>query len=176
MEFPDTRCQSSVRHLDRVGVLAGLAQQKAEQGAFADALRLSALNESTHPGDASARRTTVSLLIMQALDTDGPDAALVVFEELSRAEPASVLTYSVLDGLGWRTFRQDRADEALPLFERNREVFPSLYFTFESLVEAQFGAGVIHRDEIIRQYEAYLADNPGHEMAQQQLTNLRRRN
>ena len=159
----------------RVSVLAGIAQQKAEQGTFVDALRISGLNEETHPSDPSARRVTLSLRVLQALDTDGPQAAVDVFDALLDEEPGEVLTYAVLDGVGWRTYRLDRPEDALVLFRRNRDAFPDLYFTFESLVEARFGAGEITRDEIIAAYEAYLEEHPGHAMTQQQLTNLRRR-
>lgn len=159
----------------RVGVLAGMAQQRAEEGAFDEAIRLSVLNEDTHPGDASARRVTLSLHVMRALDTEGVDAALAVFDRLAATEDPDVLTFSILDGVGWRTYRLDRQDEAMPLFRRNREAFPDLYFTFESLVEAQRGVGEITVDEIIAAYEEYLEANPGHTMAQQQLTNHRRR-
>lgn len=160
----------------RVGVLANLAHTKAESGDFGDALRLSALNEETHPTDPSARRVTLTLRVMEALDTDGPAAAIVEFESMLAEESREILTYSVLDGVGWRTFRQDREAEAIELFERNRTAFPELYFTFESLVEAQHGAGAITRAEIIQAYETFLDANPGHQMAQQQLTNHRRRN
>ena len=158
----------------RVGVLASLAHTKAESGDFSDALRLSALNEETHPTDPSARRVTLTLRVMEALDTRGPSAAIAEFESMLTEESRDVLTYSVLDGVGWRTYRQDREDEAIPLFVRNREAFPDLYFTFESLVEAQHGAQVITRADIIQAYESFLEANPGHQMAQQQLTNHRR--
>ncbi len=160
----------------RSHVLAGLAEQKAEEGAFDDALALSNVNEETHPGDPSARQVTLSLHILRALDTDGPQAAVRVFDELSRSESSDILTFSVLDGVGWRTFRLDRQAEALVLFKRNREAFPDLYFTFESLVEAQHAAGEITREQIIEQYDEFLRQNPGHAMAEQQVTNHRRRN
>jgi hypothetical protein len=159
----------------RVRVLASLAQEKAEQGDFEDAIKLSTLNEETHEGDASARRVTLRLHVLQALDTEGPAAAVAVFDEMMGVESAAVLAYSVLDGVGWRTFRLDRWDEAMVLFRRNREAFPDLYFTFESLVEAQQATGEITQDEIIRQYEEFLEANPGHAMAERQLTNHRRR-
>jgi len=105
----------------------------------------------------------------------GADAAVREFRRIHASEPDSVLSYSVLDGIGWRTFRQDREAEALVLFHTNRESFPDLCFTLESLVEAQFGAGEISREEIIAVYEGWLEEHPGHRMAQDQLTNLRRR-
>lgn len=159
----------------RVGVLASLAQEKAEEGNFEDAIKLSSLNEETHVGDASARRVTLGLQVLQALDTDGPGSAVAVFDELMRVESPQVFSYSILDGVGWRTFRLDREDEAMVLFRRNREAFPDLYFTFESLVEAQQAIGEITREEIIRRYEEFLEANPGHAMAERQLTNHRRR-
>lgn len=159
----------------RVSVLAGMAQQRAEEGAFDEAIRLSMLNEETHPTEPSARRVTLSLHLMRALDTQGVEEALAVFDRFAESEDPDVFTYSILDGVGWRTYRLDRQDEAMPLFRRNRETFPDLYFTFESLVEAQRGVGEITVDEIIAAYEEYLEANPGHTMAQQQLTNHRRR-
>lgn len=160
----------------RAHVLAGLAREKAEEGAFDEALTLSRVNEETHPGDASARRVTLSLLVLRALDTEGPEAAVAVFDELKASEPNDILTFSVLDGVGWRTFRLDRQPEALVLLRKNRESFPDLYFTFESLVEARHSAGEITTEQIIAEYETFLEANPGHRMAQQNLTNHRQRN
>lgn len=158
----------------RVGVLAGLASERAERGEYDDALRLSAVNEEAHPDNPDARRFTLALRIQRELDERGPDAAVREFHSLRMSEPEGVVTYSLLDGIGWRTYRQDREEQALVLFRTNREAFPDLYFTMESLVEAQFGTGQITREQIIAAYEAWLEAHPGHQMAQDQLTNLRR--
>jgi len=159
----------------RVGVLANLASERAESGDFDDAISLSTLNEETHPSDPSARRVTLSLHITRKLDEEGPGAAVNLFDEFRTAESNDVLTFSVLDGVGWRTFRQDRQADALVLLRRNREAFPDLYFTFESLVEAEYVSGEITQEEIILAYERFLEENPGHAMAEQNLTNHRRR-
>lgn len=159
----------------RVSVLAGLAAERAEAGNYDEALRLSAVNEEAHPADPDARRTTLALRIQKALDQAGPEAAVREFDAIAASEPDSVVSFSILDGIGWRTYRQDREADALVLFRANREAFPDLYFTFESLVEARFGAGEITREEIIQAYERWLDEHPGHAMAQAQLTNLRRR-
>ena len=159
----------------RVGVLAGVARARAETGAYDDALRLSSVNEEAHPADPNARRVTLGLEIQRALDEDGPEAAVRTFERLLASESDGVLNEFVLDAVGWRTYRMDREADALPLFRANRNAFPDSYFTFESLIEARHGAGEISLDEIIRAYEAYLQENPGHEMARQNLTNHRRR-
>ena len=160
----------------RVGTLASMSRQLAEAGRYEDALVLSEVNESAHGGDPGARRVTLGLRIQQALDETGPEAAVDLFRELRETEPDEALGFSVLDGIGWRTFRLDRQQEALVLLRANRDAYPDLYFTFESLIEARHGAGEISREEIIAAYEAYLEDDPENEMAQAQLTNHRRSN
>jgi hypothetical protein len=160
----------------RVSVLADMARALAEESSYDDALLISTLNEDTHPDEPAARTVTLALHVQRALDEQGPAAAVARFRELRDGEPVGTVGYEILDRVGWRTFRQDRQKEALVLFRENRAAFPDLYFTFESLVEAQFGAGDIDRPEIVRQYEVWLEEHPGHRMAQQQLTNHRRRN
>ena len=100
---------------------------------------------------------------------------LAEFEKMRSQEPPEVVTYTLLNGLVSRTFRIDRQNEAVSLFEANRSAFPDSYFTFESLTEALHGAGVISRDEAIRRYEGWLEEHPGHPMAEVQRVNLRRR-
>ena len=160
----------------RVSTLASMASGLAEEGAYDDALTLSAVNEEMHPDDPAARRVTLALRVQRALDQSGSDAAIQVFQEMRADESAEVLTMSVLDGVGWRTFRLGREAEGLVLFRANREAFPDSYFTFESLVEARHAVGEITQDEIIRAYEDYLAQDPENGMAEAQLTNHRRRN
>ena len=78
-------------------------------------LTLSAVNEETHPDDPAARRVTLALRVQRALDQTGSDAAIQVFQELRAQESAEVLTMSVLDGVGWRTFRLGREAEGVSL-------------------------------------------------------------
>ena len=158
----------------RVGTLASISRGLAEEGRYDDALTLSEVNESAH-GDTEARQVTLALRIQRALDETGPAAAVTLFNDLRDTEPEDALGFSILDGIAWRTYRLDRPQEALVLLRANREAYPDLYFTFESLVEARHGAGEISREEIIGAYVAFLEENPGHAMAEAQLTNHRRR-
>jgi hypothetical protein len=159
----------------RVGTLAAMAGRLAEEGRYEEALGLSGVNDSAHGGDPDARRVTLGLRIQRTLDAAGPEAAVQLFQELRETEAEDALGFSVLDGIGWRTYRLDRQAEALVLLTANRDAYPDLYFTFESLVEARHGVGEISREEIIVAYEAYLEDDPDNEMARAQLTNHRRR-
>ncbi len=159
----------------RVQVLAGLAANRQARGDHTAALALSRLNEETHPDDPDARRVSLSLMILQELAESGAEGAVGRWQGLRASEPEGIVTYGILDNIGWQIYRQDRPAEALVLFRANREAFPDLYFTFESLVEARRGAGEITLDETIQAYETWLADHPGHEMAEAQLTNHRRR-
>ena len=158
----------------RVSVLSGMAAGLAAVDEYDDALAISALNEETHRTDAVARRSTLGLMLQRTLDEEGPAATLRQFEQIRSQEARGVANYSLLDGLGWRTFRLDRPEDALPLFRANREVFPDLYFTFESLTEALYSAGETSLGEAMAAYEGWLEDHPGHEMAQVQLRNLQR--
>ncbi|NNM35262.1 MAG: c-type cytochrome, partial [Gemmatimonadetes bacterium] len=63
----------------RVGTLASMASELAEEGRYEDALRLSDVNETAHAGDPSARRITLALTVQRALDASGPEAAVQVF-------------------------------------------------------------------------------------------------
>jgi len=157
----------------RVSVLSAMAAALANDDEYEDALTISALNEETHPTERVARRATLGLMLQRTLDDEGPGPAIRQFERFRAQEPPGVVTYDLLDGLGWRTFRLDRAADALPLFRANREAFPDLYFTFESLTEARFGAGETTLAQAIAAYEGWLEEHPGHEMAQVQLRNLR---
>ncbi len=159
----------------RVSVLAGMAAELAAQDDYEAALRISAVNEQAHPAEPGARRVTLGLGLQRTLDREGADAAIAEFTGMLRSEPPGIVDYSLLDGLGWRTYRLDRQADALPLFRANRAAFPDLYFTFESLTEASLGAGEISLADAIRAYQDWLTAHPGHEMAQVQLTNLQRR-
>ena len=159
----------------RVDVLANDALGRAMAGDFDEATTLAEVNEETHPTDPEARRFTLTLELFEALVTDGPEAVLARWREQRATEPDGIVTYSLLDGVGWTTYRQGQEEAAVRFFQANREAFPDLYFTFESLIEAQHGVGDITRDDIIAAYEDYLEANPGHAMAEQNLTNHRRR-
>ncbi len=158
----------------RVAVLANMARALAGRELYDDALAVSAANEETHREEPSARRVSLGLRVQRALDADGASAAMEEFDRMRSSEPEEVLTFAVLDGVGWRTFRLGRHADALVLLEANRAAFPEEYFTFEGLNEALYAAGEITRDEIVRRYEAWLQEHPGHAMAEAQLTNRRR--
>ena len=158
----------------RVGTLSSLAAELAEDDSYDDALLLSAVNEETHPDEPSARRLTLMLRGQRALDEVGVAAALAEFAAQRATESAEVLSFSIMDQVGWRTFRLGLESEGLSLFRANREAYPNEYFTFESLIEARHAAGEISRDEIIAGYRNYLREHPENSMAQAQLTNHER--
>jgi len=157
----------------RAGVLADLAAEFAQDGAYEDGMRLSALNEEVFPGDAATRRSTISLQLAYTAGQDGVIKALSEYDSLSEAEPAEVITFGVLDGLGWYLFRTDHQDAALTVFRKNRELFGEDYIPNESLADALNLTG--DRDTAIAIFEDWLVRNPDHAMARRRLADLRER-
>jgi tetratricopeptide (TPR) repeat protein len=155
----------------RIGVLADLAAEFARDGAYEDGMRLMALNEEVHPGNATARRSTIALQLIRAAGQNGVTQTLEDFDVLREGEPAGVINPGVLDGLGWYLFRTDRRDDAVGVFRRNLELFAGHYIPNESLADALNLTG--DRDTAISMFEGWLALNPDHAMARRRLADLR---
>ncbi len=157
----------------RVGVLAGVAARLGNRGALDDAVAMTALNVDVYPNQASAKRIWVLAVLERAVNVDGVEAALT---ELDRMEPdleEDVASPGLLDGLGWRLFRQDRKAEAIAVLRRNLEKFPEEYVPNESVAFALFDGG--DRASAYRILEEWLVDHPDHDRARRLLINLRSR-
>ena len=155
----------------RVGVLAGLATQFANNGSYDDALALAATNAEVFPDDPRARGTWILVGLERTLQEEGVPSALAEYDRVKTGEYAAIVTAGMLDALGWRLSRRDRHDDAIEVFRKNFAEYPDQYVPNESLADALNIAG--DRDTAIRMFEDWLRRNPDHAMARRRLTNLR---
>ena len=155
----------------RGGVLVGLAFRMADREAFDDAIAMAALNMEDFPGNAAAQRPWVQFRMERVLNASGVEAAL---DELERMEPdlaEGVVSPALLDGLGWRVFRQDRKTEATAILRRNLEKFPEEYIPNESMAFVLRDRGEL--ESALRVLEQWLNQHPDHDRARQLLINMR---
>ena len=157
----------------RFTVLPSIASAMARQGSFEDAVTISGLNEEVFPNQPAARAVTVSLRIRQAMREEGIEAGLGVFEEALATEPEDVVTWSMLDNLGWGYFRADRQSQAMQIFSKNRETFPNEYVPNESFGDALWFSG--EQEQGMAVFESWLERHPDHAMARRRLATMRSR-
>jgi len=154
----------------RVGVLAGVAFELAGSGAFDDAIALATLNADVNPSVPDARRIWMQLRLARTAQQSGIEGALAAFDQMRASEGVEP---ALLDGLGWRLYRQDQQEEALAVFRHNHQQFPDEYIPNESLADALWLQG--ERETAIQMFEAWLELHPDHAMAQRRLATLRSR-
>ncbi len=155
----------------RFTVLPSIASAVARRGSFEDAVTISGLNEEVFPNQPAARAVTVSLRIRQAMSEEGIEAGLGVFEEALTTEPEDVVTWSMLDNLGWGYYRADRQSQAMQIFSKNRETFPDEYVPNESFGDALWFCG--EQEQGMAVFEAWLERHPDHAMARRRLATMR---
>ena len=155
----------------RFNVLPSIANAVVQRGSFEDAVTISELNEEVFPNQPAARAATVSLRIRQAMSQEGIEAGLGVFEEALTTEPEGVVTWSMLDNLGWGYFRANRQSEAMQIFRKNLETFPDEYIPNESLGDALWFSG--EQEQGMAVFEAWLERHPDHTMGRRRLAPMR---
>jgi tetratricopeptide (TPR) repeat protein len=155
----------------RPAVLVRLANGLAQQGAWDDSLALATMNEEAHPAEPFAARARMTIQVARQFEEHGVAAALAYFDGERGKEAAGVVDDSILDGLGWRIYRQERIDEALHVFRRNLQLFPAEYIPNESLGDALWFAG--NKADGIAIFETWVKRNPGNDMGRRRLLNMR---
>ncbi len=157
----------------RPDLLDGMSTDVSDLGAFDDALKLAAFNAELHPDEPSVRTNWLRIQLERTLEQRGVAAALLEFESFQATETADVVSYGLLDWMGWRVWRKERKDDATVIFERNRAEFPDVYFPHESMASVLQDRGDL--EGAIGIYQSWLAAHPDHAMARRQLTHLEAR-
>ena len=137
----------------------------------ADLLSGIGLTEGTrndHPGQGTAnRRFFFSITALELVYVSDENEA--ANERGKEAE--GVVDYSVLDGLGWSIYRQERVDEALQIFRRNLQLYAAEYIPNESLGDALWFSG--DKAGGIAKFESWVERNPDNKMGRRRLLNMR---
>jgi CubicO group peptidase (beta-lactamase class C family) len=122
----------------------------------------------TLPGLSIARR------LYEEIKADGIDAAMRRYDSL-RAEAARDydLGESELNTLGYQLLGEGRVEDAVRVFERNAEAFPTSSNALDSLGDAYAQAG--ERERAMASYERATSLDPGNRHAAAALVTLRRR-
>lgn len=157
----------------RPHVLDGISTELADRDSFSDALTLARLNSEVHPTVPDARANWLRIKLEQTESERGVEAALTEFATFKATEPSDVVSYGLLDWMGWRLWLKDRKDVATRIFETNLSEFPNDYLPHESMASVLRASG--DWDGAFGLYEDWLGRNPDHAMARRQLTNLRAR-
>ncbi len=106
----------------------------------------------------------------RTLVESGIAAALERFHSLKN-EDATGFSFALLDGLGWRYFRKGQRQEAIQLFQLNREQYPENYVTTESLGDAFEISGDV--PNATRTYAEWVERHPEHARGAERLEQLR---
>lgn len=154
----------------RPHVLRRLSNEIAAGGAWDDALKLSKVNEAANPDSREAARARLLLSLSRLAAENDVTMALAFYVQQRDKEAAGVVNYSILDGLGWRIYRQERVADALQVFERNLQLFPTEYIANESLGDALWFSD--DKSAGIKIFEAWVEENPEHEMGRRRLLNM----
>ncbi len=106
----------------------------------------------------------------RTLVESGITSALDRFHSLKN-EDATGFSPALLDGLGWRHFRKGQRQDAIQLFQLNREQYPESYVTTESLGDAfEISENI---PSAIRTYAEWVERHPEHERGAERLEQLR---
>jgi len=154
----------------RPDVLIRLSNEFAGNGAWDDALTLSRTNETANPHSPDAARARLLLSLSRLADENDVTAALAYYDQQRNKEAAGVVDHSILDGLGWSIYRQDRVADALQVFKSNLQLFPTHYIPNESLGDALWFSD--DQSAGIKIFEAWVEKNPDHEMGRRRLLNM----
>ena len=155
----------------RPAALVRFANGLEQQGAWDDALAFARVNEEAHPGEPFAARARMTMQVARQVKDHGVEEALAYFDRERGKEAEGVVDYSVLDGLGWSIYRQERVDEALQIFRRNLQLYAAEYIPNESLGDALWFSG--DKAGGIAKFESWVERNPDNEMGRRRLLNMR---
>ena len=154
----------------RPAILSGLANGVAGAGAWDDALVLATLNESANPESLTASRARFTLQLNRQIEERDVSQALQYFVRERANERPGVVDLSVLDGLGWGIYRQERIEEALQIFRSNVDLYPDEYIPNESLGDALWFSDDLAGG--IAVFEIWVAAHPENDMGRRRLLNM----
>jgi len=157
----------------RPNVLGDLALGLADDRDLIGAIAVARLNVEANPGEPTAKRGWLQLILERAFLERGIDTAIIELDNrLPELEPG-VVTPGLLNALGWRLYRAGHRDAARALFDDNVRRFPNEYIPQESLAFVLWDAG--EREAAYQVLEQWLSGHPDHERASRLLINLRAR-
>ncbi len=138
--------------------LDDVAQQMAQRGALADAIRLLELNVEKNPGSVFAKRRYVDRTIELAFLEEGIEAGAARYRELKQEYSPQVFPEFLLNAMGYRLMGADRLEEAIAVFKLNVDAYPDAFNTYDSLGEAYMAHG--ETELAVANYEKSLELNP----------------
>ncbi len=100
-------------------------------------------------------------VLLQELDTRGPEAAVARYHELEASYPPDRFDEDVLNDLGYRLIRAERPQDAIPIFQLNRDEYPELLNPWDSLADGYRAAGLPQEEEATRARLLELAEERG---------------
>lgn len=154
----------------RPSILLGLATRMSNRGAVDDAVELAKVNAETHEDEPSALRYWIGFRLERTVHLHGVDQALAELEALESELADGVVTYQLLNWLGWRLRRTDRKAEGEAVLRRNFEKFPGEYEPRESVAFVLDDAG--DTAAAVRLLEQWLEEHPDHDRARRLVINL----
>lgn len=107
---------------------------------------------------------------MQALESRGAPAAMEVYRQSPQRAQIAKAVENVINSYGYRVLGENRAKDAIAIFQLNTEAFPTEYNTWDSLAEAYLADG--QRDLAIKNYRKVLELRPGDENATRMLRQM----
>lgn len=114
---------------------------------------------------------SVATAIKNAIDSDGPAAAMPAYKEILAGDPASYeLQEQAINSLGYRYLSENNVEAARSVFEVNVFAFPSSFNVYDSYAEVLMKNG--DKEEAIANYQKSLELNPGNSNAVDMLKKL----
>lgn len=155
---PHARIGFTVVDGEAAALEAGADEQVQFSARRADPARILAAIETER------KRVPIDDVIIEALETEGVEAARALHRELVASRPDSVrFGEGILNALGYLLLSEGRTEEAAAVFEMNVEAYPEAPNTYDSLADAYREAGRL--EDARRNYEraVALAEQEGHE-------------
>jgi D-alanyl-D-alanine-carboxypeptidase/D-alanyl-D-alanine-endopeptidase len=107
----------------------------------------------------------------QAIEQQGVEAGIAVYQELKASRPPEAFDEFVLNTLGYRLLGSDRVEGAIEIFKLNVEEYPDASNPYDSLGEAYMEAGEL--ELAIENYERSLELDPDNTNAVRMLERIR---
>jgi CubicO group peptidase (beta-lactamase class C family) len=109
--------------------------------------------------------------VWQAIEQQGVEAGIAVYQELKASRPPEAFDEFVLNTLGYRLLGSDRVEGAIEIFKLNVEEYPDASNPYDSLGEAYMEAGEL--ELAIENYERSLELDPDNTNAVRMLERIR---
>lgn len=156
----------------RIGTLTGVANELTSRGDYVSAAAVHELNIEYYD-EPRAHGGLIRTRMVEALSEGGVEAMRARYQQLKGEHPSEAFSPSMLDALGWGLFRSSNREAGVAVFELNMAEHPDAFVSHESLGWAYMQSG--QADRGIELAEQWLEHNPGHELGETLLRDLRER-